>query len=103
MSDESESTSAPVPKKTAAQLRKEAEDTLLADLETKLSALTPEQRKNYFFENKDADSLKLVNLLSARVDCIRDAGERKKYFLAHPELEVRYSAANFTPSGGAPK
>ena len=44
---------------------------------------------------QDADTLKLVTLLSQRVDCIRNAADRKKFFLAHPELEVRYSFANF--------
>ena len=79
------------------QERKAAEDALLVELENKLSALDRESRKAYFFENKDADSLALVNLLSSRVDAIRDPAKRKQFFLAHPELEVRYSFKNFIP------
>ena len=82
---------------TPLQQRKAAEDALLAELETKLAALEPEARKAYFFENKDADSLNLVNLLSSRVDAIRQPADRKAFFIAHPELEVRYSFKNFIP------
>ena len=82
---------------TPLQQRKAAEDALLAELETKLAALDPEARAGYFFENKDADSLNLVNLLSSRVDAIRKPADRKAFFMAHPELEVRYSFKNFIP------
>ena len=80
---------------TPLQQLKAANDALLAELESELSALTPEDRQAYFFNRKDADSVRLVNLLSARVDSIRNAADRKAFFLAHPELEVRYSASNF--------
>lgn len=78
-----------------AQDRKAAEDALLSDLESKLAALTAVERKQYFFGKNDADSVKLVNLLSSRVDAIRNPAERKAFFMAHPELEVRYSWKNF--------
>ena len=58
--------------------------------------LRSDERAAYFFENKSAEDLKLVNLLSQRVDAIRNPADRKAFFLAHPELEVRYSAKNFT-------
>ena len=80
---------------TPAQQLKAANDALLAELESELSVLSPEDRQAYFFDRKDADSIRLVNLLSARVDCIRNPADRKAFFLAHPELEVRYSASNF--------
>jgi hypothetical protein len=82
---------------TPLQQRKSAEDALLSELELKLSALDPDARKAYFFENNDAEELNLVNLLSSRVDAIRKPSDRKAFFLAHPELEVRYSFKNFTP------
>ena len=81
---------------TQAQAVKSANDALLADLETKLAALESDERAAYFFENKSDEDLKLVNLLSQRVDAIRNPADRKAFFLAHPELEVRYSAKNFT-------
>jgi len=81
---------------TPAQEIKAANDVLLAELETKLAELTAEERRLYFFENKTAEDLKLVNLLSQRVDAIRIPADRKAFFMAHPELEVRYSAKNFT-------
>jgi hypothetical protein len=74
----------------------------LAALESILSALPAGERKLYFFKRKDAESLKLVNLLSCKVDAIRDPAARRQFFLAHPELEVRYSAANFIPSKTQP-
>ena len=80
---------------TPAQKMKADNDALLAELDAELSQLTAEARKEYFFVNKDDRAVKLVNLLSARVDSIRDPARRKEFFLAHPELEVRYSAANF--------
>ena len=83
------------PKPAAAQELKAANDELLAQLESTLAALPPDERKHFFFNHKDAAALKLVNLLSARVDCIRDPAARKAFFIAHPELEVRYSANNF--------
>lgn len=82
---------------TPLQERKAAEDALLSELETKLAQLSTDDRKSFFFENKDAESLKLVNLLSSRVDAIRNPADRKAFFLAHPELEVRYSFKNFIP------
>ena len=66
------------------------------ELDELLSALSPEDRRLHFFENKDAVSLELVNLLSQKVDAIKSPADRKAFFLAHPELEVRYSAKNFT-------
>jgi len=80
---------------TPAQERKAANDVKLAELEELLSALSPEDRRLHFFENKDAASLELVNLLSQKVDGIKNSADRKAFFLAHPELEVRYSAKNF--------
>ena len=81
---------------TPAQETKAANDALLDELETRLAALAEDERRLYFFENKTAEDLKLVNLLSQRVDAIRNPADRKAFFLAHPELEVRYSAKNFT-------
>lgn len=82
-------------KLTPLQERKIAEDTLLSELENTLAALDPHARKHYFFENTDDSSVKLVGLLSSRVDAIRNPADRKAFFLAHPELEVRYSFKNF--------
>jgi hypothetical protein len=81
---------------TPAQKIKADNDALLAELDAELAQLTPEARKEYFFVNRDARAVKLVNLLSSRVDAICDPAKRKEFFLSHPELEVRYSAANFT-------
>ena len=67
---------------------------LLAALESKLSALDPVARKNYFYKNTTADDVKALNLLCRQVDSLAGAN-RKSFFLAHPELEVRYSAGNF--------
>ena len=92
MPDESQ----PVAALTPAQKTKADNDALLAELEAELSALSAEARKEYFFVNKDARAMNLVNLLSQRVDSIRNSIDRKAFFMAHPELEVRYSAANFT-------
>jgi len=86
---------AATPPQSSLQALKAANDTLLAAFEAKLSALTPDERRNYFFKNKDAESVNLVNLLSARVDAIRNPADRKAFFMAHPELEIRYSASNF--------
>lgn len=81
---------------SAAQIQ-QANAALLAELETTLAALSPEDRRLYFFQRKSPSDLKLVNLLSSQVDAIRDPRDRRKFFLAHPELEVRYSHANFIP------
>lgn len=88
-------TPTPAAASTPAQAIKAANDALIAGHETKMTALKPEERAAYFFNNKDADSLKLVNLLSQAVDAIRNPADRKAFFLAHPELEVRYSFRNF--------
>jgi|GEM_PF-6860130 len=80
---------------TPAQAIQAANQEKLAALEEVLSGLLPEERRAYFFMHKDADSLNLVNLLSAQVDAIRNPADRKQFFMAHPELEVRYSANNF--------
>jgi hypothetical protein len=68
---------------------------LVADLETKLAPLDAAARKDYFHKNKTADDVKALNALCAKVDSIRVPAERKAFFLAHPELEIRYSANNF--------
>ena len=83
------------PVQTRMQAIKQAQDEKLAALETKLAALEPEERKLFFFHKTDAESVELVNLLSSRVDAIRDPVKRKAFFMAHPELEVRYSFVNF--------
>lgn len=38
---------------------------------------------------------KTLDALCREVDAITDPAKRKAFFLAHPELEVRYSHANF--------
>jgi hypothetical protein len=80
---------------TRMQQIKQEQDAKLEKLEATLSALTEQERKEYFFKNTDKDSVELVNILSARVDAMRDPEKRKEFFLAHPELEIRYSFANF--------
>lgn len=80
---------------TPMQVLKQAQDDKLAALETTLSQLSDEERKYFFFHKNDKASVELVNLLSSRVDAIQDPAKRKAFFLAHPELEVRYSAVNF--------
>lgn len=82
-------------KLTPAQEIQAANDAKLAELEATLSALPADERALYFFGKKDAETLRLVNLLSQKVDAIRNPADRKAFFLAHPELEVRYSAKNF--------
>jgi hypothetical protein len=82
---------------TRMQALKQEQDAKLQELEDQLSQLTAEERNHFFFHKNDQASVELVNLLSSRVDAIRDAGKRKAFFLAHPELEVRYSFINFVP------
>ncbi len=80
---------------TRMQQIKADQDAKLADLEQKLSAMEADERKYFFFHKSDPESVELVNILSSRVDAIRDPAKRKAFFLAHPELEVRYSFINF--------
>lgn len=54
-----------------------------------------EKRKYHFFNNKEPAAVELVNLLTSRVDSIREPAKRKAFFMAHPELEVRFSFVNF--------
>jgi len=63
--------------------------------EAKLAALSPADRKAYFFKNKSADDVRALNVFCNKADALRGP-DRKAFFLAHPELEIRYSAANFT-------
>lgn len=62
--------------------------------EAKVGALPPAERKAYFLKNKSADDARALNVLCNKVDAMRGP-DRKAFFLAHPELEIRYSAANF--------
>lgn len=79
--------------------------TLLSEHETKMTGLTPERRKMFFLETEDGskkfpgkDELLIINLLTAEVDKLKgNPAKRREYFLAHPELLVRFSAANFVP------
>ena len=88
---------APVaPAVTRAQQIKAEQDAKLAELEAKLAALEPDDRKHFFYHKNDVATVELVNLLSSRVDALqKDPGKRKAFFMAHPELEVRYSFKNF--------
>jgi hypothetical protein len=84
---------------TKMQAIKAEQDAKIAAHETAMAALEQsegkEARKYFFFNNKDKDAVETVNLLSSRVDAIRDPAKRKAFFMAHPELEVRYSFINF--------
>jgi len=81
--------------KTRMQQIKDAQDAKIQAHETEMEKLEKEERKYFFFHKNDSETLEIVNLLSSRVDAIRDQSKRKAFFLAHPELEVRYSFANF--------
>ena len=67
---------------------------LLAAHEANVASLDDKARADYFHKNKTPEDAKTLNALCAKVESLR-GNDRKDFFLAHPELEVRYSAGNF--------
>jgi hypothetical protein len=92
MADKAESPQPAAKPATAPQSAPE----FIAEYEASVGVLTPAERKEYFHKNKTPEAVRALNILCNQADAKRGA-ERKAFFLAHPELEIRYSAGNFIP------